>query len=376
MIKKSGLGSESSTVLLSACQRPWLAGRARFAAACVFIACALAGPAWSDAGGLTGENFRAAAAYSAAHGGLSMLVIRNNRVVFEEYANGHSAEKARKIYSGTKAFWAAAAVAAEQDGILRLDERASDTIAEWRDDPAKRPITLRELLSFTGGLAPGFSLHGESISDRNHYALKLPVVAPPPGSRFIYGPSQLQVFCEVLRRKLAARNESPWRYLERRILGPLGFHNLKYRSDATGTPLLATGFELTAIEWARFGLMVLGRGTYGSQKILTPESLGDCLRGSGANPAFGLGFWLNHRAGDAGAREFDIEDMLEKDWKNQDWRGTCICREAPPDMLACVGSQYQRLFVIPSRNVVIVRQGAGGAFNDARFLRLLLGIGR
>jgi CubicO group peptidase (beta-lactamase class C family) len=353
---------------------PWLARRAKLVVACAFTACALAGPACAEAGGLSGENFRAAAAYSAAHGGLSLLVIRNNRVVFEQYANGHSAEKNRKIYSGTKAFWAAAAVAAEQDGILRLDERASDTIAEWRTDPAKRAITLRELLSFTGGLDPGFALHGESIADRNRYALKLPVVAPPPGTRFIYGPAQLQVFCEVLRRKLASRNESPWGYLDRRILRPLGFHNLKYRYDATGTPLLATGFELTANEWARFGVMVLGRGTYDSQKILAPESLGDCLRGSGANPAFGLGFWLNHKAADPGAREFDIEDMLEKDWKKQNWRGTCICRDAPPDMLACVGSQYQRLFIIPSLNAVIVRQGTGGPFSDARFLRLLLGI--
>ena len=347
---------------------------ARMIGACAVIVGILTGRLFGDSGGLSPQNLNAAAAYSAAHGGLSMLVIQNNRVLFEQYANGHSAEKSRKIYSGTKAFWTAAAVAAEEDGILRLDERASDTIGEWRDDPVKRAITVRELLDFTGGLAPGFPLHSERIPDRNRYALQVPVVAPPPGTRFIYGPAQLQVFCEVLRRKLAARNETPWGYLERRILNPMDFHHVKYRYDATGTPLLASGFELTAREWAKFGLMVLGRGTYRGQKILSPQSLANCLHGTGANPAFGLAFWLNHKAGGAGAREFDIEDMLEKDWKKQDWHNACICRDAPADLLACVGSQYQRLLVLPSLNAVVVRQGTAGPFKDGQFLRLLLGL--
>ena len=337
------------------------------------LVCLMGGRLLGETCGFSPQNLRAAAAYSAAHGGLSLLVIQNNRVLFEQYANGHSAEKSRKIYSGTKAFWTAAAVAAEEDGILRLDERASDTIGEWRNDPVKRAITVRELLDFTGGLAPGFPLHSERIPDRNRYAVQLPMAAPFPGERFIYGPAQLQVFCEVLRRKLVARNETPWGYLERRILNPMDFRNVKDRHDATGTPLLASGFELTAREWAKFGQMVLGRGTYRGQKILSPQSLENCMRGSGANPAFGLAFWLNHKAVASGAREFDIEDMLEKDWKKQDWHNACICRDAPADMLACVGSQYQRLLVLPSLNAVVVRQGTAGPFKDGQFLRLLLG---
>ena len=346
----------------------------RVVAGCSAIVFLVAGRLCGETCALTPQSMRAAAAYSAAHGGLSMLVIQNNRVLFEQYVNGHSAETPRKIYSGTKAFWTTAAVAAEEDGILRLDERVSDTIGEWRNDPVKRTITVRELLDFTGGLSPGFPLHSERIPDRNRYALQLPVVAPPPGGRFIYGPAQLQVFCEVLRRKLAARNETPWGYLERRILNPMNLHDLKYRHDSTGTPLLASGFELTAREWAKFGQMVLGRGTYRGQKILSPQAFENCLRGTGANPAFGLAFWLNHMAGGAGAREFDIEDMLEKDWKKQDWHNACICRDAPADLLACVGSQYQRLLVIPSMNVVVVRQGTAGPFKDGQFLRLLLGL--
>lgn len=323
--------------------------------------------------GCSKESLKAAAEYSQKHGGVSFLAIQNGRVLFEQYPNGHSVRKPWKIYSGTKAFWTMAGLAAQQDGFLCLDEKVADTVAEWKKDPLKRKVTLRELLNFTGGLAPGFPLHGDRIPDRNHYALELPVVGESPGDSFIYGPSQLQVFCEVLRRKLASRGQSPWDYLEKRILGPLSLRELTYRRDATGNPLLATGFELTARQWARFGELLLERGDYEGRSIIQESIFREALRGTRANAAFGLGIWMNINAAKQDSREFDIEDMLEKDWKNQDWTGACICREAPSDLFACIGSEYQRLFVIPSMNLVVVRQGKPGPFKDSRFLRLLLG---
>jgi hypothetical protein len=42
-------------------------------------------------------------------------------------------------------------------------------------------------------------------------------------------------------------------------------------------------------------------------------------------------------------------------------------------MIVGLGSGYQRLFIIPSLNAVIVRQGRDAKFSDAQFLRLLLG---
>jgi len=42
-------------------------------------------------------------------------------------------------------------------------------------------------------------------------------------------------------------------------------------------------------------------------------------------------------------------------------------------MVVALGSGYQRLFVIPSLEAIIVRQGSSAKFSDAHFLRLLLG---
>ena len=41
-------------------------------------------------------------------------------------------------------------------------------------------------------------------------------------------------------------------------------------------------------------------------------------------------------------------------------------------MIAAIGSGYQRMFIVPSMNLVVVRQGADtGRFSDATFLRLI-----
>ena len=310
---------------------------------------------------LDGNGLRAAGEYSAEHRGVSMLVVQNGRVIFEDYPNGHSASEPHKIYSGTKAFWNLAALAAVEDGHLSLDERVCETLPEWRADPRKARVTVRQLLDFSCGLDPAFSLHRDDPGDRDRIARNLPIVAEP-GRAFIYGPAALQVFHAVLARKL---NESPTRYLEHRVLRPLGLGSQRYMADSAGNPLLASGWMLTAREWARIGQVALAGGA----PVLSRGSL--LHRGSAANGAFALGWWNNRAA--PGGREFDIEDMLELKWPRQNWRGTTICRAAPSDLVASVGSGYQRLFVIPSMKLIVVRQGLGGKFSDGYFLRLLLG---
>ena len=202
--------------------------------------------------------------------------------------------------------------------------------------------------------------------------MRVPVVARP-GTAFIYGPSHGQILCELLRRKLAARNETPFRYLEDKVLDPLGLGAVEHKEDAVGNPLIASGFKLTARQWLRFGMLILHHGTFGRREIVPASLLNECLRGTSPNPAFGMGFWLNKEASDPAAAEPDIEDMLDKKWQQQDWRNVCICRQAPPDMVVALGSGYQRLCVIPSLDLIIVRQGENASFSDSTFLRTLLG---
>jgi CubicO group peptidase (beta-lactamase class C family) len=311
-----------------------------------------------------------AAKYSESKRGVSMLVMQNGRTIFEHYANGGSASGRWPIFSGTKSFWGIAVLAAVREGLFKLDDFVSDTITEWKSDPRKSRITIRQLLSQTDGIEGASRLQRASIRDRNTMAIRLPIVVEP-GSAFIYGPSHLQIFSELLRRKLKGRGITA--YFEGHVSNRLGLRHLNYKKDARGSPLLATGFELTAREWARLGELVLSHGNYRGRQIVPADSFRQAFSGSEANPSYGLTFWLNRQAPDG--REVDMERMLDLQWQSANWRDVCICKDAPPDMVVALGSGYQRLFIIPSMNALIVRQGSNAKFSDAHFLRLVLGKG-
>ena len=316
---------------------------------------------WTPSAAALDEAWR----YSASHNGFSLLVIQHGRALLERYAPGDGAGVRHKIYSGTKGLWCVAAAAAQADGILNLDEPAATTITEWRGQRDR--VTIRQLLNFTAGIDPGFHLHSDDVTDRDGYAIALPQVARP-GDSFIYGPGQIQVFCEILRRKLAVRGgEEPWHYLERRVLRPVGIGAVPHKMDAEGNPLMASGVQLTARQWGRFGELLLG----GARGVLPAGALRECVCGSGRNPAFGMGFWLNEEA--PGGREVNVEDELEPKWREQDWSDACLCREAPRDLFVSLGSMGQRLYVAPSLGLVVVRLSADSKYSDAEFLRLLMG---
>jgi CubicO group peptidase (beta-lactamase class C family) len=297
-----------------------------------------------------------------------MLVIQNGRTVFEHYANGGSASGRWPIFSGTKSFWGIAALAAVRDGLFNLDDPVSETITEWKSDPRKSRITIRQLLNQTDGIEGASRLQRASIQDRNAMAIRLPALAEP-GASFIYGPSHLQIFSELLRRKLGARGTIA--YFEEHVSGRLRIGHLNYKKDRRGNPLPATGFELTAREWASLGELLLGSGNYRGRQIVPANLLREAFAGSQANPSYGLTFWLNQQA--PSGREMDMERMLDLPWQKAQWTDACICKDAPADMVVALGSGYQRLFVIPSLKAIIVRQGSNAKFSDAHFLRLVIG---
>ena len=329
----------------------------------VLLGASLAGAAESKKPVLSADRLKAAAEYSARAGGLALLVREHGRTRLE---SGDACREPRRIYSGTKAFWGLAALAAIEDDLFTPEEPVAAVLPEWRDRPS---ACIAHLLDFSCGLAACPVLHEDGLDDRNRLALQQRQLAKP-GQAFIYGPSALQVFHEVLKRRLAGRwrRETPVRYLERRVLRPLDLGPQRYLPDASGNPLLAAGFLLSARQWAAVGDLMLAAGRPVLRESSTWQSVS---LGSAAGAPYRCGFWNNRRAAQDGARETDIETMLDRPWQSQSWTRACLSKSAPADLLACVGSGGQRLYAVPSLRLVVVRQGRGDRFRDPEFLRSL-----
>ncbi len=265
-----------------------------------------------------------AVAYAKRHQLAGLLIVRDGETVFEEYDSGWNAEKAHAIYSGTKSFWGTTALCAQTDGILDLEETVGATFPIWDEDEKRRAVTLRMLLNLTSGI--GFGGLGNAVP--NYQKALQVAVKDVPGSTFTYGGIPLQVFGAVLARKLESRGQTPHEYLKARVLDPIGVSYESWRALADGTHPLPTGVYITAREWAKYGAFVAAGG------------FEEALRGSDANPRYGLGWWLG-------------------------------AKDAPEDLFYASGSGGQAMYVVPSQKLIVVHFGQKATYNHKAFLKRL-----
>lgn len=303
------------------------------------------------------ERFRLAAEYSRENQGVSMLVIKGEKVVFEDAALDLVKDIPWMLASGTKSFSGVMCAAAIDDKLISgYDEKVADTITEWKNDARRSKVTIRQLLSLTSGIDAGQIMvvptYADSIASPATYE---------PGTHFEYGPVPFQIFGEVMTRKLLSRKETVMTYLKRRILDPIGMNVSHWRSF-DDQPLLPQGLVLRASEWAKFGVLLRDRGKWKGKQIVSAKLLDELLIGSNANPAYGLTFWLNADGiGPSGGSRPGISGDI----------GMKKVSEIP-DVYMAAGAGNQRLYIIPSHDLVVVRFGIFGGFDDREFISRLL----
>ena len=309
---------------------------------------------------VTQAGLKAAAAYSRNASGEALVVMRNGKIIFEQYDNGGGADRRQMLASGSKSFVGLAAAAAAQDKILKLDDPASEAIAEWKTDPVKSKITYRQLLTLTSGLTAGE--RGNAIHAPTWAAIAAKPMTGSPGAQFEYGAYHVNTFAYALERKLS--RETFEAYLQRRILAPLGVTvEWRFKCD-DGHPQVGGGAFVTARDWAKLGEFVRLGGKWNGKQILRADLLYACLEGTKQNPAYGQTWWLKKPIPNEIVRAIPL---LAREWgdvANSDW--------LPDDLVAACGAGKQRLYVAPSLKLVIARQGRlSRGFDEMAFLSLL-----
>ena len=123
---------------------------------------------------------------------------------------------------------------------------------------------------------------------------------------------------------------------------------------------------MTSRDWATFGEFVRLRGKRGEKQIVNADLVSDCFVGTEQNPTYGQTWWLKKPVSPELQNKNSI---LSSEWAevaNADW--------VPQDLVAALGAGKQRLYIIPSLKLVIVRQASlpNTKFSDTEFLSLLL----
>lgn len=287
-------------------------------------------------------DFAAVLDLAMADASSSVLVSRGGAVLAERYAAGWGPDRPREVASVAKSMIAVLiAMAIEAGAITGLDQPAADFIPAWRDD-ARAAITLRHLMSMTSGLDDaGLALRGIT---GDQFAIN--AAAPlrdPPGTRWAYNTAAYHLLFHLLER---ATGESVEAWARPRLFGPLGMDDTRWitSTGAGGRGPVTNWYSAasTARDLARFGELILGDGAWNGRRLIGADSLRILLTPSQAlNPSYGLLWWLNARPG---ADAFGRGDSLR-------------FPSAPRDTVAALGAGGQMVLVVPSSDVVVVRQG-------------------
>ena len=264
----------------------------------------------------------------------AFVVLHEGKVVAERYREGITARTRLLSWSMAKSFTNALAGVMTGDGMV--DIYAPTGIPEWQGDE-RAAITLNDLMQMQSGLEwnedygnrsdVNLMLHREK--DMGLFAIDKPL-EHKPGTFWYYSSGSTNIVMRYLRGKFASDQEFLTYYRER-LFTPLGIRNAVFEPDMSGTPVGSSYLYITAREFASFGQLYLGDGVFQGRRIL-PEGWVDytVTPASDSKDGYGSFFWLN---------------------KDKFWP------DIPEDMFNCQGHDGQEIFIIPSKDLVVVVLG-------------------
>jgi CubicO group peptidase (beta-lactamase class C family) len=305
-----------------------------------------AGAEWATqdpaAAGLDPAKLVAAVDAAMAAKSRAVLVLKGGRIVHERYAAGWGEDKSLEVASVGKSLVAVLIAMAMGDGKIRsLDQPAADFIPSWRGGP-KANITLRHLMSMTSGLDDAGLALRNVVGDQ--YALN--AAAPekdPPGTKWRYNTAVYHLCFHVLASAVGEPFEA---YAQRKLLGPLGMTRTTWLTNqgqgARGPVTNYYTAVCSARDLGRFGLFAQRHGQWAGRQLVDRQVFDTLIAPSQAlNPSYGLLWWENARPGvDASGRGAGLR-----------FPG------APADTFAALGAGNQAVMVVPSRDLVVIRQG-------------------
>lgn len=257
------------------------------------------------------------------------IILVNGRIVMENYFNGHTATSPWYWASAGKTLTTATIGIAQQEGFLNINDKVSDYLGTgWTSAPLAKEnlITNKHLLSMTSGLNDALG-NGNSPAELQYLA--------DAGTRWAYH----NVF-EKLQDVIAEATDQTFdAYFTAKLKSKIGM---------TGAWIASDDFNVywsTTRSTARFGLLSLNKGKWENEIIIPEAFMTEAISPSqNINNAYGYLWWLNGKA------NYRLPQTQLQ------FPGSLI-PNAPTDMVCGLGKNDQKIYVIPSKKMVVIRLG-------------------
>lgn len=272
----------------------------------------------------------------------AVVILHDGKLIAERYAAGIGIDTPLMGFSLTKTMTNALLGVLVAQGKLKTSDPAP--IKQWQTpgDP-RGAITVENLMRMASGLDFDETNTGFDRSSRMLYleddiaaaaAATRPVAAP--GTRFHYASPGTILLGLIIRDAVGGTPEAFLDFAWSQLFRPLGMRSVTLEFDASGNPITSTYMFATACDWARLGQLYLDNGKVGDRRLL-PEGWVDFTARSTLDSYYGAGLWTlrsPHR-----------------------WPQAWIRSGFPPDAYFGSGDLGQRIVVLPTQRLVIVRLG-------------------
>lgn len=274
------------------------------------------------------------AAFMPANKTRSVLVLYKDHLLAERYAPGFSAETPQQGWSMTKSITSSVLGILHRQGKVDLEQ--DHLFPEWEND-ARAQITLDDLLRMSSGLEwdEDYSKISDVTKmlflaeDMTQVQLHQPLVGKP-GETWNYSSGTSNLLSGLIREQFATHQD----YLDfwyKELVDKIGMNSMVIETDLAGNYVGSSYSWATPRDWAKFGLLYLHRGKWNGERVLEETWVDYTTTPTqGSNGEYGAHFWLN-----AGGKFPAV----------------------PRDMFSANGFQGQYVFVIPSKDLVVVRTG-------------------
>ena len=266
------------------------------------------------------------------------MVVHKGQLVAESYASGFGMTTPQLSWSMAKSFTNAMVGILVKDGRLQINERAP--VADWSDpDDPRYAITTDDLLRMSSGLAwvENYSMPSGATNmlfkDQSMAKTAASVdLAHEPGTEWYYSSGTTNIISEIVRNIVG--DEEYWSFPYNELFYKIGISTATFEPDASGTFVGSSYLWMSPRDYARFGLLYLNDGVWEGERIL-PEgwvSYSCSPAPAAPNGIYGAQFWRN------GFDSFNFPDL-------------------PDDAYLANGYEGQRIMIIPSLDLVVVRLG-------------------
>ncbi len=308
-------------------------------------------------------GWQSAVDYAIETGSVALVVWHRGAIQYEYYGPGFDSMSRTGPASMHKSVVALVVGAAIEDGTLpSVDEPAATYIAEWAGDD-RAAVTIRHLLHMTSGFyrdpfspSPfGTTMKLNLGTEITSLILEQPA-RRPPGEEFDYNNFNPQALGILLERATGQRYAQ---ILSDKLWSKLGTQDaFLWLDHEGGLPRTYCCLHATAEDWLRVGLLHLNKGRIDGVQVISEEWMSDIITGSELGPNYGYQTWLGspYRA--------------QRDYGP--YVGAYVRHDEPykaNDVIFFDGAGGQRVYIVPSYDMVIVRTGTGGVdFASGSFL--------